>query len=46
VWYNEGIKKEEDRDRLLGSIIQWSDQGKLYAGVDRGPNEYFMDYGN
>jgi len=45
VWYNRGVKNESDRDRLGGSIIEWSRQGKLYNGVDRGPNEYFMDYG-
>lgn len=45
VWYNEGVKTEADRDGLKGSIMQWTPKGKLYNGVDRGQNEYFMDYG-
>ncbi|KAF2825075.1 hypothetical protein CC86DRAFT_241827, partial [Ophiobolus disseminans] len=45
VWYNEGVKYEGDREDLQGSIIEWTPKGKLYNGVDAGPNEYFMDYG-
>jgi hypothetical protein len=45
VWYNGGVREESDRDRLKGSIIEWSRQGKLYSGVARGADEYFMDYG-
>jgi hypothetical protein len=45
VWYNEGIRDESYRDQLKGSIVEWKPKGKLYNGVARGPNEYFMDYG-
>jgi hypothetical protein len=45
VWYNQGVKTEADREHLTGSIMEWTPEGKLYNGVDRGANEYFMDYG-
>jgi hypothetical protein len=45
VWYNQGVKTEAERPGLSGSIIEWTKKGKLYNGVDRGQNEYFMDYG-
>jgi hypothetical protein len=44
VWYNKGPCTEADRPALKGSIFEWSDEGKLYFGQDRGPNQYYMDY--
>lgn len=41
VWYNQGVRDSRPED---GSMVQWDPQGVLYSGVDRGSNEYFLDY--
>jgi FG-GAP-like repeat len=41
VWYNQGLRDSRPAD---GSMVQWDPKGVLYSGVDRGPNEYFLDY--
>lgn len=45
VWYNQGQKKESDRDSLGGSLFKWEARQKVYLGSHRGPNMYFPNLG-